>query len=226
MNLGIVPESSLSSFPPMSGRDIPQGLPTGQLEVGCTCLADRGLSPVLASLTMQREGDDGTAHCFLLWSEWPFYTERDVNDLSRVYSGESQEEGSKTDIPSQTQSKWQMTFSLCDLWDFCWLIWSLLLDPKKWPVAEAYSPDFHAPSVESINGAFTLIQGSDTCLAGSSRHKESREWMRKGRLVFFFQRREERGGGWNGCTVGVNPSQLRDFSTWKLLFHINSQAEK
>lgn len=52
--------------------------------------------------------------------------------------------------------------------------------------------------------------------------------MRKGRLVvflwgIFFQRR---GVGWNGCTVGVNPIQLRDFSTWKLLFHINSQAEK
>lgn len=74
------------------------------------------------------------------------------------------------------------------------------MDPKKWPVAEAYSTDFHAPSVESINGAFTLIQGSDTCLAGSSRHKESREWMRKGRLVFvcvcvcFFQRRRVGGG--------------------------------
>lgn len=70
------------------------------------------------------------------------------------------------------------------------------MDPKKWPVAEAYSTDFHAPSVESINGAFTLIQGSDTCLAGSNRHKDSREWMRKGRLgCFFFFSRGGRSGG-------------------------------
>lgn len=59
------------------------------------------------------------------------------------------------------------------------------------------------------------------------------EWMRKGRLVFcgffcfvFFSRGGRRRGGWNGCTVGVNPIQLRNFSTWKLLFHINSQAKK
>lgn len=162
---------------------------TGQLEVGCTYLAsNRRTSHVFVSL-FNTGGDNGTTNCFLIWSG-PF-TLRDVNDLSRVYSGESQEE---SDIPSQPQSKWQMTFSLCDLWDFCWLIWTLLLDPQKWPVAEAYSTDFHAPSVESISGAFTLIQGSDTCLAGSSRHKESRSgWERGGWVLFFFffQRREE-----------------------------------
>lgn len=220
-------ESSLRSFPPgsegfrVAGRQVNSkfGAPAWLI---AECLLCLWVLPSNVKGTMGRLFSD---------VKWPFYTERDVDDLARVYSGESQEEWSKTDIPSQTQSKWQMTFSLCDLWDFCWLIWRLLLDPKKWPVAEAYSTDFHAPSVESINGAFTLIQGSDTCLAGSSRHKESREWMRKGRLVFvcvcvcFFQRRRV-GGGWNGCTVGVNPSQLRDFSTWKLLFHINSQAEK
>lgn len=40
------------------------------------------------------------------------------------------------------------------------------MGPKKRPVAEAYSADFHAPSVVSISGAFARIQGSDTCLAG------------------------------------------------------------
>lgn len=45
------------------------------------------------------------------------------------------------------------------------------MGPKKWPVAEAYWADFHAPSVVSISGAFARIQGSDTCLAGCGRHK-------------------------------------------------------
>lgn len=45
------------------------------------------------------------------------------------------------------------------------------MGPKKWPVAEAYSADFHAPSVVSISRAFARIQGSDTCLAGCGRHK-------------------------------------------------------
>lgn len=45
------------------------------------------------------------------------------------------------------------------------------MGPKKWPVAEPYSPDFHAPSVVSISRAFARIQGSDTCLAGCGRHK-------------------------------------------------------
>ena len=66
------------------------------------------------------------------------------------------------------------------------------MDPKKWPVAEAYSTDFHAPSVESINGAFTLIQGSDTCLAGRADTKKAGV-DEKGEVgcFFFFQRREE-----------------------------------
>lgn len=33
------------------------------------------------------------------------------------------------------------------------------MGPKKWPVAEAYSADFHAPSVVSISKAFARIQG-------------------------------------------------------------------
>lgn len=97
------------------------------------------------------------------------------------------------------------------------------MDPKKWPVAEAYSADFHAPSVESISGALTPIQSPDTCLAGSSRHKES-PVSEKWEVGFVFLPPPEEGGG--GRTVGVNPIQLRDFNTWKLLFHINSQAKK
>lgn len=45
------------------------------------------------------------------------------------------------------------------------------MGPKKWPVAEAHSADFHAPSVVSISKALARIQGSDTCLAGCRRHK-------------------------------------------------------
>lgn len=45
------------------------------------------------------------------------------------------------------------------------------MGPKKWPVAEAHSADFHAPSVVSISRALARIQGSDTCLAGCGRHK-------------------------------------------------------
>lgn len=69
------------------------------------------------------------------------------------------------------------------------------MDPKKWPVAAAYSTDFHAPSVESINGAFTLIQGSDTCLAGCRRHKESQSGGERGGWVFLFFFFPEKGGG-------------------------------
>lgn len=53
-------------------------------------------------------------------------------------------------------------------------------------MAGAFSANFHAPSVVSISRVYTSIQDSDTCLAGSRIHKETR--LEKGDEMegFFF----------------------------------------
>lgn len=64
------------------------------------------------------------------------------------------------------------------------------MDPKKWPVAGAYSTDFHAPSVESISGALPSFRALTPAWQGAGDTKDAGR-MRKGTLgVSFFREGE------------------------------------
>lgn len=201
-------------------RYIPPRSLAGQLEVGCTFGINRqDLSCVCEFHYSTQEETMGQLTVF--WSEvvllhwrrceWP------LSCLLRWKPGR------RSDIPSQPQSKWQMTFPLWSLGFLLTYLDAFVGSPEMAPVARPILPI--SRSICGIHQrAFTLIQGSDTCLAGSSRHKESRSGWERGRLgtFFFFA---EAGGGWNGRTIlEINPAVER-LQHLELLFHINSQAK-
>lgn len=232
----LVPESSLRSCPPVSEsfrvprRYIPQGLSrvSSKFEGPTWLIAECPLCLWVWPSNMK--GTRGQLTVF--WCEVALFTLREMWMTSLVFTRvKARRSEARLIFPHRPRvnDKWHFPFVIFGIFvdlfgGLCWI-------PRNglWlrPILPISTLHLWNPST----GHFTLIQGSDTCLGGSSRHKESLEWMRKGRLggfllVFFFFQWREGGRGWNRCTVGVNPRQLRDLSTWKLLFHINSQAEK
>lgn len=97
---------------------------TGQLEVGCTYLANCRMSPVFVSFTIQHQGDNGTTNCFLIWNS-PF-TLREMWMTSLVFT--RVKIGKSLIFPHRPRvnDKWHFPFVIFGIFvdlfgGFCWI---------------------------------------------------------------------------------------------------------
>ena len=196
---------------------------TGQLEVGCVTRHPRVESLVCLWVSLfDTGGDNGTTDCFLIWSG-PF-TPKEMWVTSLVVT---RVKARKSLIPPHSpriNDKWHFPFVIFGIFvdlfgGFCWIPRNGLWPRPILPISTLHLWNPSAERLPSFRALTPAWQGAaDTKKAGVDE---------KGEVgYFYFFPEAGGGGGWNGRTVGVNPSQLRDFSTWKLLFHINSQAKK
>lgn len=162
---------------------------TGQLEVGCTYLASIVGPLVCLWVSLFNTGGRQWDNLTVFWSEvvllhWEMWMTSLV--FTQVKARKS------PDVPSQPQSKWQMTFFLCDLWDFvdlfgrfCWIPRNGLWLRPILPISTLHLWNPSAERLPSFRALTPAWRGAaDTKKAGVDE---------KGEVGYFFSRGGRRG---------------------------------